>query len=129
MEYSQVILNFMSNQNTSGYKLAQKTGISESLFSKWKTKPTSDISAITLTKIADYFSISIDSLIGIEKDKKITPTSDDVEDEAEIMEFAKKLYSVLLDFGYIEEEQTLTDKQISFLRSHFNTLALFFSDN
>ena len=54
MEHSQIILNMLASKNISAYRLAKETGISESLFSKWKSKPTSEISSSNLARIADY---------------------------------------------------------------------------
>jgi len=63
MQYAQIILDFINSKKVSFYKLAQNTGISESTFSKWKSNPDMDVSLTTIKKIADYFSVSIDSLI------------------------------------------------------------------
>lgn len=54
----------MQNNNISAYKLAKETGISESLFSKWKKNPTSEISSSNLMKIANCLGCSIDYLLG-----------------------------------------------------------------
>ncbi len=70
MEYSQIILEKMSSQNISAYKLARATGISESLFSKWKKKPTSDIASSNLARIADCLNCSVDSLLGRDEQQK-----------------------------------------------------------
>lgn len=64
MEHSQIILDILKKKNISAYKLSKETGISESLFSKWKSKPTSEISSSNLAKIADYLDCSVDYLLG-----------------------------------------------------------------
>ena len=64
VEHSQIILNVIAEKNISAYKIAKNTGISESLFSKWKINPTSDISSNNLCKIADYLDCSVDYLLG-----------------------------------------------------------------
>lgn len=64
MEHSQIILDIVKKKNISAYKLSKETGISESLFSKWKSKPTSEISSSNLAKIADYLDCSVDYLLG-----------------------------------------------------------------
>ncbi len=64
MEHSQIILNMLASKNISAYRLAKETGISESLFSKWKSKPTSEISSSNLARIADYLDCSVDYLLG-----------------------------------------------------------------
>lgn len=64
MEHSQRILECLRTQGITAYRLAKETGISESLFSKWKKRPTSNISAETLNKIASYLGCSTDELLG-----------------------------------------------------------------
>ena len=63
MQYSQIILDFINSKGISFYKVAKDTGISESTFSKWKSKPTSDISYMIIDRIADYFSVSPECLL------------------------------------------------------------------
>lgn len=64
MQHSQRILNVFKDVGVSPYKVSKETGISESLFSKWKANPTSEISSKNLAKIADYLDVSIDYLLG-----------------------------------------------------------------
>jgi len=84
----------MESKGVSGYKLAKATQISESLFSKWRGNPTSDISANTLGKIAEYFHVSIDCILGRES-KMIQQTEkillDDKEEEIIISIRNKKI--------------------------------------
>lgn len=70
MEHSQIILNKLQEENISPYRLAKDTGISESLFSKWKKNPTSEISSSTLALISEYLGCSVDSLLGQEEESK-----------------------------------------------------------
>lgn len=78
MEHSQIILNVLQEKNISAYKLAKETGISESLFSKWKKSPTSEISSSNLERIADYLGYSVDRLLGRDEQKeKLTPEDGD----------------------------------------------------
>lgn len=64
MQHSQRILTIFKDFDISAYKISKDTGISESLFSKWKINPTSEISSKNLVKIADYLGVSIDYLLG-----------------------------------------------------------------
>lgn len=64
MEHSQIILQRFETHGVSPYRVAKETGISESLFSKWKKNPTSEISSQTLVRIADYLDCSVDYLLG-----------------------------------------------------------------
>ena len=64
MEHTERILRILEAQNVTAYKLAKATGISESLFSKWREKPSSKISSTNLVQIADYLGCSVDYLLG-----------------------------------------------------------------
>lgn len=89
MENSELILNFIEKRNTSCYKIAQSTGISESTFSKWKVKPTSKVDLSIVQKIATYFNTTIDSILDSNQSKKNMPSLSD--DELELFQSFNKL--------------------------------------
>ena len=64
MEPAENILRVMKERGITAYKLSKATGISESLFSKWRDFPTSGISSGNLILIADYLDCSVDYLLG-----------------------------------------------------------------
>ena len=64
MEHSQRILRIIHEKGITEYRIAKDTGISDSLFGKWKARPTSKISSEKLVLIADYLGCSIDYLVG-----------------------------------------------------------------
>lgn len=64
MEHSTIILERFAKHNITPYRVAKETGISESLFSKWKKNPTSEIASQTLVLIADCLDCSVDYLLG-----------------------------------------------------------------
>ena len=64
MEHSERILGIIAERGFTQYRVAKDTGISLSLFGKWKEKPTSKISSDKLCAIADYLGCSIDYLVG-----------------------------------------------------------------
>ena len=64
MKHSQNILDLMEKKGVTAYRLAKETGISESLFGKWKAKPTSRIASCNVEAIANYFGCSTDYLMG-----------------------------------------------------------------
>lgn len=64
MYHSQIILSVFQEKKLSAYKVSKESGISESLFSKWKTNPTSEITSKNLVKLADYLDCSVDYLLG-----------------------------------------------------------------
>ncbi len=64
MEHSQRILQLIAESGYTEYRVSKDTGISNSLFGKWKVHPTSKISSEKLVLIADYLNCSIDYLVG-----------------------------------------------------------------
>ena len=58
------ILKILEERNVTGYRLSKEIGISDSLFSKWRLRPTSKISSEILVSIADYLDCSVDYLLG-----------------------------------------------------------------
>ena len=64
MKHSERILKIIEERKITGYKLAKETGISESLFSKWREKPSSKIASQNLELIAEYLGCSVDYLLG-----------------------------------------------------------------
>ena len=64
MEHSERILAIMDARNITAYKMSKATGISQSLFSKWREVPSSMISSANLVRIADYLDCSVDYLLG-----------------------------------------------------------------
>ena len=64
MVHSERILRILDERKITAYKLAKETGISESLFSKWKETPSSKIQSGNLVLIADYLGCSVDYLLG-----------------------------------------------------------------
>lgn len=64
MEHTNIILRIMEERKITAYKLSKATGISESLFTKWRETPSSKISSRNLVLIADYLGCSVDYLLG-----------------------------------------------------------------
>ena len=64
MEHTENILRIIEERGITLYKLAKETGISESLFSKWREKPSSKVTSQNLQLIADYLDCSVDYLLG-----------------------------------------------------------------
>jgi transcriptional regulator with XRE-family HTH domain len=64
MEHTERILNILKERNIVPNQVATAIGISDSLFSKWKLRPTSKISSEILVSIADYLDCSVDYLLG-----------------------------------------------------------------
>lgn len=64
VEHTERILNILEERQISGYRISKAIGISDSLFSKWRAKPSSKISSDILVAIADYVGCSVDYLLG-----------------------------------------------------------------
>ncbi|MCI8399468.1 MAG: helix-turn-helix transcriptional regulator [Oscillibacter sp.] len=64
MKHTENILRIIEERKITSYKLAKETGISESLFSKWRENPSSKIRSEILVLIADYLDCSVDYLLG-----------------------------------------------------------------
>lgn len=73
MEHSDKILSLMKERNITYYRMAKDTGISETLFGKWKKHPTSKISSEKLVLIADYLGCSVDFLLGRTDNPNVNP--------------------------------------------------------
>jgi transcriptional regulator with XRE-family HTH domain len=92
MEYSQIIASYIESTGVSAYKLSKATGISESTFSKWKSNPTSNISLSNIKKIAEYFNVSTDYLLGNEPKNRLPAEAKSLSDiENEILEIYNTL--------------------------------------
>lgn len=68
VEHSERILKILEEKNITAYRLSKETGISLSLPSKWRAKPTSKVSSDILVSIADYLDCSVDYLLGRTED-------------------------------------------------------------
>lgn len=66
----EIFEQLLVKNNVSTYKVSKETGIAQSVFSSWKngiSNPKQD----KLQKIADYFHVTVDYLMGIERDQNI----------------------------------------------------------
>lgn len=68
MEHSERILKIIEERGFTEYRVARDTGISMSLFSQWKKKPSSNIYSSKLVAIANYLDCSVDYLLGRTED-------------------------------------------------------------
>ncbi len=64
MEHSERILKIMEERGVTAYRVAKDAGISESVFSEWRRKPSSNIYSSNLVRIANYLGCSVDYLLG-----------------------------------------------------------------
>lgn len=83
------IKKLANNQGKGVSKVALELGFSENLFYRWKN---SEPKARDLEKVADYFDVSVDYLLGRTDDPHFNPATIDDEDDYEqelIMMFRK----------------------------------------
>ena len=71
MEHSERVLQIIKEYGYTEYRVARDTGISMSLFSQWKKKPSSNIYSSKLVQIADYLGCSVDYLLGRTEDPEV----------------------------------------------------------
>ena len=71
MEHSDRILQIIEEKGLTEYRVAKETGISNSLLSLWRKKPTSKIYSGNLVLIADYLGCSVDYLLGRTEDPEL----------------------------------------------------------
>lgn len=64
MEHSERILQIMEARGVTAYRVAKDAGVSESVFSEWRRKPSSNIYSSNLVRIANYLGCSVDYLLG-----------------------------------------------------------------
>lgn len=71
MEHSDRILQIIRERGYTEYRVSKETGISNSLLSLWRKKPTSKIYSGNLVLIADYLGCSVDYLLGRTEDPEV----------------------------------------------------------
>ena len=79
-----------SSPKISPSKMCTELGLSRSLITKLKEKPTRTINGDTAQKIADYFGVSVDRVLGSEQKEKPAPTNGNGLDKKSL-DRAKKL--------------------------------------
>ena len=73
--FKAIFVNLLQAQNITAYKLSKETGIAEGSISRWRNSGELP-SAENLVKIADYFGVSIDYLLGRTEERTVGGASD-----------------------------------------------------
>ena len=94
MEFAQIFDNLLKEQKVSAYRMYKDTGIPEATIGRWR-KGTSSPSIDNLQKIANYFNISIDYLLGQKKG-----ASDDIDGQ----EFSPEAKLIAKLFDSLDEK-------------------------
>jgi transcriptional regulator with XRE-family HTH domain len=92
MKVSKKIFDLLAEQEKSQYALAKYVGIAKQTISEWKSKGT-DPTAKHISKIAEFFNVSIDELCGREP-KEPAITFQVQPPKSEIQEIYDKLNAV-----------------------------------
>lgn len=110
MGFKEIFKKLMDRNETNQTELAKYVGYTPQTVSKWyigKTEPDSK----TLKKIANYFNVSIDYLLGNSENV------DNIDEEQKEIDALNKL---LIKNGYINENEDLTNKQVDTLIDFVN---------
>lgn len=98
-----VFETLLSTHGVSAYQVAKATGISTGSLSDWK-KGRSSPKADKLQKIADYFGVTVDYLLGNEQKEKPAAKSDGLTEKDE-RDIGKKIEDIL---GLLKQGDGLT---------------------
>lgn len=93
--FKEIFIQLLQSRNITAYKLSKDTGISQALISNWK-KGTKIPASDNLLKIADYFNVSIDYLLGKENliENKTNILQEDTILQTEHIGFLERLKSL-----------------------------------
>ena len=113
--YENIILLCKSAGITGG-KMCTEIGISKGVLTDLKMGRKQSLSAGTLTKIADYFGVSVDYLLGKENTKK-APAKQEPDDEdimfalfGEHSEITKEIYEDVKSYARFKMEEAKKKK-------------------
>lgn len=109
MEFSQILSSLMLKNGITSYRVGKDTGISNRLVDYWK-KGEKLPGAENLKKLATYFCVSTDFLLGKEQSKRPTTVTDD----EPINPKAKKLVEMikLMDDTQLDAIEAILDSVI-----------------
>ena len=93
----EIFERLLKAKGISAYRVSKDTGISTATLSDWKTGKSTP-KADKLQKIADYFCVSVDYLMGISVEEKKAPTLTD-KDERDIARDVERIMSNLETSG------------------------------
>ncbi|WOC33022.1 MULTISPECIES: helix-turn-helix domain-containing protein [Caproicibacterium] len=94
-----VLTELCSHAGISAYKLSEQIGLNRSAVAKWKKGATPN--GATLNKIADYFDVSIDYLLGDRETKSPTSDSGSGTEDMALDDFT---------YAFLDESKELTEE-------------------
>lgn len=113
MDTISIILELLNDSGKNQKELTEYIGITEAVFSQWKSKSSKSYNKY-LDKIAEYFDVSTDYLLGKTDIKKEPPKSERL---IELLKdpFAKQVYDKYIKLNQSGKEQF--EKYLDFLLS------------
>lgn len=99
----EIFEHLLQIKGVSTYKVAKETGIPQQTFSKWK-KGISTPKADKLQKIADYFGVTIDYLLGNTDDINQKPGQDNIKFD----DFSYAMYNESKELSEADKQRLLT---------------------
>lgn len=83
-------MQLLQENNITAYRVSKDTGVTQTTLSDWKTGRATPRAA-TLQKIADYFSVSIDWLVGNSEYRNINDYNEEISDNKAFFRLKKGL--------------------------------------
>ena len=96
------IIDLCKERGVSGSRMCLELGLSKSTLSNMKSGRTAGLSTATAQKIAAYFGISVDALLGEEEKEEKPPVNDD-----ELSENLQKLINFAMSVPENKQELAL----------------------
>lgn len=97
----EIILSLCERQNVKPGRMCNELGVSRGMMTDLKMGRKQTLTAETLSKIAEYFNVTVDYLLGNEK----SPTSNELDRQLEGIDFA--LFGEVHDLTDAEKEDIL----------------------
>lgn len=91
MDSIDIIIELLKQKGTTGAKMSRELGFSNAVFSQWKQRKQKP-SVASMKKMADYFGVSIDTLLG---DSDKASIREDIERSKKLIEEHKDFYEWL----------------------------------
>ncbi len=111
----ETIATLCSEHNITAYKMSQDLGLSKNLVTELKKGRKKGVSAETASKIANYFNVSVDYLLGKTDIKKLEQSDDEL---LQLLNDPKnrELFEKLMSLS--EKEIDFIEAQIKVIESH-----------
>ena len=98
-ELYKTVIGLCEQRGITGYRLCKDIGISPNTMTELRKGRRNGVSAATMSNIASYFGVTVEYLLGTEKENPATANGDGLTDkEQAILECFRKLDPALQDF-------------------------------